>query len=261
MVGKAAQAQTPRNEAEETAVTVNTAYNYTNGKYGTADSLPSSTLSAGLTWNIDDDWSLDVDLPYVRQTSQVFTGSGSTTRVVRIGGKPVVIKGTAPTTTALQSVSGQGDATLLLTRTLDTGTGPVWSIGSLVKVGSASADKGLGTGKADLSFQTGVANEFDKWVLAATAGFTFVGKPAGLGLRNIGYVDIDASYKWDARSLIGVTLSTSQAPVAGSSASATVTAFLDYKLSKNNHITASILKGFSTGSPSWGAGMSVGIGF
>jgi len=242
-----------------TGLSVSTNYDYSTGTYGTAYQLPSTTLSVGVLWDINENWSLDIDLPYLRQTSPVVVGN-TTVRVVRIGGKLLVIK-SANLVTTLQSKSGQGDVTTLLTRSFDTGAGPVWSVGAKVKLATASVADGLGTGKNDLSIQTGVINDFGALTVGAMAGYTLVGRVSGLQLRDTVYLDLDSSYKLNERWSLGANFSISQAPVADSAAPISASVSANYKIGKKSYLTINMLRGFSDGSPKWGAGLGVNVGF
>ena len=242
-----------------TGLSISTNYDFTTGTYGTAYQLPSTTLSVGVLWDINENWSLDIDLPYSRQTSPVVVGS-TTVRVVKIGGKLLAVKSTNLATT-LQSKSGQGDITTLLTRSFDTGAGPVWSVGAKVKLATASAADSLGTGKNDLSIQTGVINDFGALTVGATAGYTLVGRVSGLQLRDTAYLDLDSSYKVSERWSLGANLSISQAPVADSTTPISVSVSANYKIGKKSYLTVNMLRGFSDGNPKWGAGLGANVGF
>lgn len=246
-------------EATTPVLTLSTSYDHTNGTYGTANQLPASTWSFGAIWDINDNWSLDIDVPYLRQTTPVVVGA-STVRIVRVGGKLVAVKGLV-NTTRLDSVTGQGDVTALLSRSFDSGSGPVWNVGSKVKFATASASAGLGTGKADASLQIGVVNDFGPWTLGGTVGYTLVGKVAGLELHNFSYFDIDSSYKASEEISVGANLAGGQSPVAGSAALLTSSFSVNYKFAHNSYLTANILRGLSDGSPKWGAGLTLNVGF
>lgn len=257
-----AQAQLKADESAKdsaTGLSVSTNYDYTTGSYGTAYQLPATTWSVGILWDINDNWSLDIDLPYLRQTSPAVT-SNATVRVVRVGGKLVAVRGMAPSTN-LQNISGQGDVTALLTRSFDAGTGPVWSLGAKVKFATASAANGLGTGKNDLSLQAGVIDDFGAWTLGATAGYTIVGRVEGLGLRNAAYLDLDSYYKMDERWSWGANMSVAQALVEGSSAPLSVSTSINYTLGKKSYLSVHVLRGLSDASPKWGAGLGLNLGF
>ena len=254
-----ALAQQDRPADREMPFTFSANYDYTRGTYGTGLNLPSTTLSAGLVWDINQNWSLDLDLPYLRQTAPVVT-QGQVVRVVRIGGKLVPVKGFESVTT-LEQVTGQGDATATLTRSFDSGSGPVWSAGARIKVATASAASGLGTGKNDLSIQGGVIDDFGPLTLTGTVGVTVVGRVPGLDLRNTAYLDLDASYKLSERWSAGASLSTSQAPVAGSAAPLSVSTSANYKFRPGSYATLSLVRGLSDGSPAWGLNLGVNVGF
>lgn len=260
VAGSDAHAEGQTDEAGP-ALTATLSYDYTSGNYGTAYRLPAATTSVGISWNIGENWILDVELPYLRQTTTINTANTTASRVVRIGGKPVVIKGTTTVATNLTTISGQGDVTALLTRSFDSGAGPVWSVGSMVKFATANASNGLGTGKQDPSIQAGVVNDLGPWTLGATLGYTLVGQVEGLNLRNVQYAEFDSSYAISPLASIGLSLSMSQAPISGGPAPLAASLSYDYKFAKKMHFVISGLRGFSDGSPKWGAGLAVSAAF
>lgn len=113
-----------------------------------------------------------------------------------------------------------------------TGSGPVWSIGAKVKLATASAAYGLGTGKNDVSLQTGVINDFGALTVGATFGYTLAGQVTGLLLRNTAFLDLDSSYKVDENWSLGVGFSMSQAPVADTAAPVSASVSTNYKIGK-----------------------------
>ena len=254
-----AAAQQGKAGDKATPFTFSANYDYTRGTYGTTTNLPSSTLSVGLLWDINDNWNLDIDLPYLRQTAPVVT-KGGTVRVVRIGGKLIPVRGFGPVTN-LEKVSGQGDATATLIRSFDSGAGPVWSAGAKIKFATASAASGLGTGKNDYSLQAGVINDYDALTVSATAGYTFVGRVTGIDLRNSAYVDLDASYKTSEHWSLGANLSASRSPVAGTAGPLAVSASANYKFRPGSYLTGSLSHGLSDASPKWGLAVGVNLGF
>ena len=255
-----AHAQDQTDEVSST-LTTTLSYDYISGNYGTVNRLPAAITSIGLSWSMNQDWTLDVNLPYLQQTTTSNTANTTASRVVRIGGKPAVIKGATTSNTNLTTISGQGDVTALLSRSFDSGAGPVWSVGSMVKFATANANNGLGTGKQDFSFQAGAVNDLGPWTVGVTLGYTLVGRVEGLNLRNTQYAEFDSSYAVSPFAAIGLSLSMSQAPVSGGSAPLTASFSYDYKFSKKMHFLISGLRGFSDGSPKWGAGLAVSAAF
>ena len=125
----------------DSALSVKAGYDFTAGRYGQRGDTTLSTVSASVSYDTDD-YSFDVMLPYLREK-----GPG---RVIFLPGRrPLVIIGPD------RKASGPGDITVGATRyVLDEDTqGLDLDVGAIVKVGSASAKKGLGTGKQDLSVQ------------------------------------------------------------------------------------------------------------
>ncbi|TAJ26829.1 MAG: transporter [Nitrospirae bacterium] len=79
---------------------------------------------------------------------------------------------------------------------LDEGGGlPEVAVTARLKIPTAEADKGLGTGEFDEGFGIEVTRTLlGNWVGFVDAGYTFIGKPPGIDLRNQWYYDVGLGY-------------------------------------------------------------------
>ena len=229
----------------DSALSVKAGYDFTAGRYGQRGDTTLSTVSASVSYDTDD-YSFDVMLPYLREK-----GPG---RVIFLPGRrPLVIIGPD------RKASGPGDITVGATRyVLDEDTqGLDLDVGAIVKVGSASAKKGLGTGKQDLSVQSALGKAFGGLEATLTAGYTLVGKAPGLELKNSFYGSLDASFRIAAPLRVGATYSAGQTSAVGASGSRDGTAYVEFKPAKGLKVELYYLKGWSTQSPDRGGGLTV----
>ena len=171
------------------------------------------------------------------------------------GRHPVVVIG--PDRTA----SGPGDVTLGRTRyLLDQETrGLDLDLGAIVKFGTASASKDLGTGKDDLSLQVAAGWMLGPVSTTLTGGYTFVGKAPGLGLKNSAYGSLDASVNLPRRWVLGGTYSAGQSGTVDGTVpgSRDITLYLEWRFARRWKADAYVLKGYSTQSPDRGIAFTV----
>lgn len=72
-------------------------------------------------------------------------------------------------------------------------------VGARVKIPTASAVRGLGTGKTDFGALAGVRKQFDQGWLYAEGGYLKVGRPAGVDLRNAAFWSIGTGRRLSGR--------------------------------------------------------------
>ena len=232
---------------EESPVSAKFAYDWTAGKYGR---LRNSYASIGsLTVTADgDDYSVDLVLPYVHQ-------SGPGRIIVIAGRRPVVIIGPD------EKVTGLGDVTLGLTRYLlnQEDHKVDLDLGAIVKFGTASPQKGLGTGKEDYSVQAAVGREWHGLNATLTGGYTLVGKVEGQDYHNAFYGSFDLSYDVTKALSIGATYSDGASVIPGTPPSRDAQFYLTYKPTKHIKLEMYYLKGYTVQSPDRGAGISASL--
>ena len=167
--------------------------------------------------------------------------------------RPVIIIGPA------RKASGQGDVTAGITRyVLDQDKQPIdLDVGAILKIGTASAAKGLGTGRQDISVQAAIGKTLAGMETTLMTGYTFIGKAAGLGLKNSFYASFDASYRIVPPLRIGATYSAGQTSALGTAGSRDGTAYVEFKVAKRLKIEIYYLKGWSTESPDRAGGVTV----
>jgi hypothetical protein len=234
-------------KSDDSPISAKFAYDWTSGKYGQAKdstaSIGSLTVTADFT-----DYSVDVVVPYLRQ-------SGPGRLIVLPGRRPVVVLGPD------ERVTGLGDVTGGVTRyVLNQEDHHVdLDVGVIVKFATASADKGLGTGKYDYSIQAAIGREMGGFNATLTGGYTFVGKVEGQDYHNAFYGSFDLAYAVTKAISVGVTYSDGASVIPGTPASRDAQLYVTFKPSKRTKIEVYYLRGWTTQSPDRGAGVSAAV--
>lgn len=234
-------------DSDDSPVSAKFAYDWTAGKYGrlrnSYASIGSLTVSADFT-----DYSADIVVPYMHQ-------SGPGRVIVIAGRRPVIIIGPD------EKVTGLGDVTAGLTRYVlnQEDHGFDLDLEAIVKFGTASPQKGLGTGKEDYSLQAAVGREWHGLNATLTAGYTFVGKVEGQDYHNAFYGSFDLAYDVSKGLTVGATYSDGASVIPGTPASRDVQLYLTYKPTKHISLEVYYLKGYTVQSPDRGAGISASL--
>jgi hypothetical protein len=230
---------------DDSGLNVKAGFERTSGKYGQARDTRLSTSSLTVTYETND-FSVDLGTTYLDER-----GPGRV--LFSPGRRPVVIVGPD------RRASGPGDVTAGVTRyLLNEEDHPLdLDIGAIVKFGTASVDKGLGTGKTDLSLQAAAGKSFAGFESTLTAGYTFVGKAPGLDLRNSSYASFDVNHKLAQFASAGATYSVGQAGAKNVPGSRDLTVYVDFVPMRKFKVGLHLLKGYSTQSPDRGAGLTL----
>ncbi|QDZ26805.1 transporter [Noviherbaspirillum sp. UKPF54] len=225
-----------------------TGYDYSSGTYGTSNrtEITSIPFIAGYETG---NWAFKATLPYVRITGSdnVIAGVGAVRR----------------STTAVRTESGLGDLMAAATYSLfaDPKTQSGVDVTGKIKFGTADSDKGLGTGQNDYWLTVDPYKKFGNMTYFGGLGVGFLGSSSTLKLNNVVSANAGLSYKLDAQASAGAIFDyRSKASDAGFD-QRELTAFYSRKLGEAYKLQAYATKGFSDGSPDWGAGLNVGYHF
>lgn len=220
-----------------------TGFDYSSGKYGNAAS--TDILYIPFTGKYEsDELTLKLTIPYVS-----VSGPGG---VMRGMGK------IGPTVRRTKTASsGLGDITASAGYSVYSGDSLDFDVVGNIKLGTADAKQGLGTGQNDYSAQLDGYYTFNQTTLFATAGYKIYGDPAGVNLSSAPYGTIGASQKLNPTTSAGVMLDVAKSPSAIGSAQREATLYVSQKIGPNLKVQANVLKGFSDGSPDFGGGIMI----
>jgi len=130
-----------------------------------------------------------------------------------------------------------------------------------VKFGTADENKGLGTGKNDYTAAVDMYKGFGAWTVFGGVSYTVLGSSPYIRLNNVFGANVGASYKLSQQSSIGAYYDYREKAASTSFARSELTGYYSYKFASAWKAQAYVSKGFSDGSPDWGAGASVVYSF
>lgn len=213
---------------------------YSTGDYG----LSSSTEITSLVFTAEQetgDWRLKLTVPYLEVT-------GPATVIPGIGNV-----GRAANTTKSTS-AGLGDIVGAATYGLYFARGTAIDLTGRVKLPTADADEGLGTGEMDFGFQVDAYQAMERVTPFVGIGYTFFGDPAFASLNDVWNYSIGATYRIDERDSAGLSLDGRQQVSADSGKMREIVGYWMRRFQGPWRAQFYFLKGFADGSPDWGAG-------
>jgi hypothetical protein len=230
--------------AADALTTLSVGADYTTGKYGASQS--TDILYIPFTGKYETGpWAYKLVVPYIR-----ITGPGN---VVGAPGDTVVLSGASGTR---RTESGLGDVVAsAFYNVLNEHTAPIGlDLGGKIKFGTADENRGLGTGKNDVSVQADLFKPIGALTPFGSIGYRRYGDPAGVNFKNVVYWSAGVSYKTAPPTTVGVAYDFRPRILDGGSHVSEMTAYVSHKLSADWKIQLYGVHGFSTGSPDWGVG-------
>lgn len=125
-----------------------------------------------------------------------------------------------------------------------------------VKLGTADADAGLGSGENDYALEASAYQRLGHATGIATLGYELNGDPPGTNLDNVWYGTLGASMPWTQQTRAGLFFDFAQAPLAGQDGPRELSLHVAHRLDPQRSVNAYALTGLSDGSPDWGAGVA-----
>jgi len=153
--------------------------------------------------------------------------------------------------------SGLGDVTASADYNFYDGDALSLDVVGNVKLGTANASKGLGTGQNDYSAQFDMYYLIDHSTLFTTIGYKTYGNPAGTTLNDIRFGAVGISQKIAETTSAGVMLDLAESPITTNSNSAELTMFISEKLNESFKVQGNVMKGFSNSSPDFGGDLTL----
>jgi hypothetical protein len=249
----ARQARDPAAENREdsaNAVELTTGVEYQEGRYGAAGTVETLSAPVGLrvtTGRLQ----LSGTLPYVRTSApgNVVGGGG-------LLGLPPIIDPTRPATRERRE--GMGDLKLAAAYTVPSSHIGLAFTGQ-VKVPTASAAKGLGTGEADYALGAEIYRRFGTVTPFAAIGYTLAGDPEGYDLRNSLSARAGAALQMSGGLRGHVSYGYAQSSSALIADEQQIVTGLNASLSRGLSLGIYGSAGLSEGAPDVGAGLQLGF--
>jgi len=247
-----ALAQSTSPEPAKTSVEVSTGVEYQQGTYGLHENI--DLLSAPTTLMVrHSKLTITASLPYIRFSApaDAVTGGG-------ILGVPIIVPPT--TTTQRRTRSGVGD--LRLTGSYTLSEAPVGiSLSAQVKLPTASASKGIGTGKTDVALGGELFKREGRVTPYLDLAYTMPGTPAGYRLDNSlsGQVGAAVQLGKRVRGHLGYAYAQAISPTLEDQQS--LAAGINVGVAKKMTLALYGSTGVSRGAPDVAAGVQIGFGF
>jgi Putative MetA-pathway of phenol degradation len=236
---------------------------YMSGNYGTSSTTSITYLPLSIR-RLFDNGDLTFIVPYICITGDgavtVLSGtpnrvskSGTATTGGQGGGKknkePGNVEPTSSTDCGIGDLVFRGRYYLVD----EQGLIPTIAVTGRIKFPTADADRGLGTGRFDESLGVEMSKKLvGNWMGFVDFGYTFIGDPEGLDLRNQWYYDLGAGYNVTDKLLLSMYYEEYRALIEGLSNPRDLLWAVNYKVSSSLRFNASILAGLSNGAPDYG---------
>lgn len=236
--------------ADDAELRLGVGADYSRGTYGTGST--SSTFSIPVTARYElDRWTYKLTVPWleVKGPASFVPGIG---RADNSGKSKRRNFGGTTTETGLGDIVGAATYELWSDDSLERGL----DLTGRVKLPTADAGKGLGTGSTDFGLQADVYRTFGELTLFADLGYTFFGHSDYVELRNAVNYGIGASRRMNERDSLGASLDGRQKASVGGAAQRELTLFWNRKLERETRFQTYVLFGLANGSPDFGLGVS-----
>jgi len=224
---------------------------YQEGDFGSGQQIETITIPVSAYANRGR-LQLSATLPYLRvdAPSNVIGGGAG------VLGLPIIVDPTKPAVRTRRE--GLGDLRLNASYTVPVGLGSL-ALWNQVKVPTASAANGLGTGQPDYTFGAEVAAPIGHVTPFVSLGYTLAGDPEDYELRNSLSARAGANLRL-ARSLVGrLSYAYAQSPSAGLAAEQSMSTALHTNLSPSLSLGLYGSAGLSKAATDFGAGVQFGI--
>ncbi len=129
------------------------------------------------------------------------------------------------------------------------------------KLGTADADKGLGTGENDYAVQADVVSTFGNWRRFAGIGWRAMGDTDTTDFNDPWFGSLGLTYKAGLHTEIGAAWDYRQAILDGGDALSELSLFATHAVKPGLKLQPYVVKGMTDASPDWGAGVLMTVGF
>jgi hypothetical protein len=223
---------------------------YTRGDYGTSTTTDIGYFPLVVSY-AGNAASISLTVPYL-----VVRGTGD---VVVVGGQGM--KGRTRTTTTRTVESGIGDVIAAATVGVLGGDSDKagLDVTAKVKFGTADAERGLGTGENDYSIQLNVFETGDTVTLFGSLGYKALGDTPTVEFDNVLFGTLGGEARFDAKTF-ALAVDAQQSGTEDAEGRRELTATYTHALGGGRSLAVYAIKGFSDGSPDWGAGIKLAFG-
>ncbi|HKT41229.1 MAG TPA: transporter [Rhodanobacteraceae bacterium] len=248
-------------------ITASAGFDYSSGTYGTPfnTDIWDAPFSVGYQAGR---WSAKLTVPWISISgaSDVIPGIGRVKNNNPHGrghGRGNSGPTPPPVTETSGSASGLGDVVAQATYGLvrDDADNFGLDLTGKVKFGTASEDKGLGTGQNDYGVNLDAYKGFGGWTVFGGAGYMKYGSSQYIVLNDGWNGNVGASYKLSDTDTVGTYFYYRQKISDSGYAQRELTGYWDHHFGSQWRLQAYVLGGFSDGSPDWGVGGALRYAF
>lgn len=218
------------NVIAENATSISLGYEQTTGNYGLAEETKITTIPIGLQY-IKDDWAFNLSIPFisVAGTGDVIPTSGGMGGFGSKAGSSVATQRGLGDVSASAAYSMQPNNSLMY-----------YEIMGAVKLGTADAQKNLGTGENDYSLSLYSVYGKNSLKPFLTVGYTLIGDTATTDFNNTIFAVAGFNYQMNNKTMLSISYDYKQAAVDGAddgkSLSIYIARRINPKLSANIYI-------------------------
>ena len=240
---------------------------HSSGDYGTGSTTKITSVPLTIR-RLFRDGDVTLVVPFLSVTSNC--------GVTLLSGVPNQTGGTCPTTTVTNK-NGKQVTRLRPTSTTESGIGdlilrgryyvvdehgfvPTVAVTGRIKFPTADRDRGLGTGEFDEGLGLEVTKKLtDTWISFLDAGYTNLGNPPGVTLRNQWNYDLGVGYYFTKTLLGSAYYEEWRSVIAGLQHPRDLLVAMNYTATSAVRFNASVARGLSDGAPNWAltAGLNV----
>lgn len=239
--------------AEQNSFSLTSGFDYSSGDYGGA--TDTDILYIPLIGKYEAGRAtFKVTVPYISIKSAGGVVGGA-------DGGPIVIDPNAAGERTTES--GLGDIVASATYTVLEGgaDAPLVDVTGKVKLATADEDKGLGTGETDYSAQVDIYKTYGAFTPFGTVGYKVLGDTPTTDFNNVLYGSLGGAYRLNPQTSSGLIYDAREATTDTGSSLSELTAYVSHKFTDKTKAQLYGVKGFSDGSPDWGIGATVTLGF
>jgi Putative MetA-pathway of phenol degradation len=272
----------PVQKQVDTMIELSTGIDFTSGKYGLNSRTDEYTENLTGKYGYGD-WTGEIYVPF-----ETVTSPGG---LVMVNGRPVLSAGATDARAILQELGltaaqykaltvAQRKALInsLAKRQRDSGIGDVELVGEYdayndkasgwevsltgtIKLGTASASDGLGTGRSDYALGADVSRRIGDFTLEISFGYRLVGKPADSDLRNYFYGTAGIGYSLAGNTDVTATFSTTECSTSSTGPDNEVSLGVNRQFSRSWEVEIHGIAGLTDAAPTFGLGASVHYSF
>ena len=140
-------------------------------------------------------------------------------------------------------------------------SGWIVDLNGRVKFGTASASRGLGSGKTDYAVQANVDKYFGAPCVSVGLGYKWLGEPTGVSYDNVVYGSLGGGYKFSKDTSFGASYDWATAAVDGAMRPEVLSIYGSHFITNNYKLNGVLYSGLSDSSPDVGGGLTLSYYF